>query len=799
MRKRIFPMLLMLVLCLMAEGFAARAEFLLPASVLIVEDGAFEETAISGSVYIPAETQYVSPSAFDKSVTKVYGYLGTGADAYAREADKTFVPLDILNLDVSASALWIPEGESVTLTASADSESVCQFAFSVDVGGAHYESPYSYSEKCVFTLDTAGEATVTVKAKSARDEVETVKTAFIHVEPAISFSAPTIYIEPGDTASLLSENEEREVNFFCNSPLVYVENGCVTGLTVGSCTISAEAVLPGGTVKQTLPVTVCSPVSAMTLSGLPKGMYVGESAKAALTYAPSNAHFHDFIWYSSDESVLTVDETGTVTGVGAGTATVTVQAHSGKTVSFTMEIWNNVNEIVPPVDFITDTEVLTPIPCTVLPENAHDKTLTFTSSDPNTAVIVGDKIKGLKPGEVIVTAAAKNGVSVSFPVTINHPVTSVKMAASSYKTDLYGYTEIGISIYPVDASDRKLYWSSSDGTVAEVDENGMVYGVGAGTAVITAESTNGKTASCSVTVYETLPTNVDFEKLNLTMNPGEQLSAALLFTPDKAQNKLLTYTSSDPSVVSVDENGLLTALAPGSATITAVSTANPTVRNTCKVFVVKNDDLPLAGIVIGINPGHQITPLRTEFPMAPGSSTMKGAVGVGGVGSFTGVPEYETNLQVSLKLRDMLTEMGAEVVMTRTENDVMIHNISRAEMLNNANVDMAIQVHCNDGGSPSTSGVSTYYRTGSNWVDESRDFAEAVGEHICSVTGANNRGVILCNTYMSLNYSTTPAILVEMGYMSSKTEDYLLADDDYRTLLARGMLEAIADYFGREL
>ena len=147
----------------------------------------------------------------------------------------------------------------------------------------------------------------------------------------------------------------------------------------------------------------------------------------------------------------------------------------------------------------------------------------------------------------------------------------------------------------------------------------------------------------------------------------------------------------------------------------------------------------------------------------------------------------------------MLTEMGAEVVMTRTENDVMIHNISRAEMLNNANVDMAIQVHCNDGGSPSTSGVSTYYRTGSNWVDESRNFAEAVGEHICSVTGANNRGVILCNTYMSLNYSTTPAILVEMGYMSSRTEDYLLADDDYRTLLARGMLEAIADYFGREL
>lgn len=799
MRKLIITVLMILVLCFMAEGCAAHADFSLPSSVLIVEDGAFEETAISGSVYIPPEAKYISPSAFGKSVSNVYGYLGTEAESYAREADKTFVPLDILNLDVSASSLWIAQGEAVTLTAGADSESVCRYAFSVDVGGAHYESDYNYSEKRVFTLDAAGEATVTVRAKSVRGEAETVKSAFIHVEPSIAFSAQAIYVEPGDTASLLSETESREVTFSCTSPLVRVENDCVTGLTVGSCTVSAEAILPGGTVRQTLPVIVCAPVSSMTISGLPNGMYVGESTKSVLAYTPSNAHFHDFIWTSSDESVLTVDEAGTVTGISAGTATVTAQAHSGKTASFTMEIWNHVSEIVPPEDFIADTDVLTPLSCTVLPENAHDKTLTFTSSDPNTAVIVGDKIKGLKPGEVTVTATAKNGVSVRFPVTVNRPVTSVKMAASSYKIDLYGQTEIGISVYPVDASDQKLYWSSSDGTVAEVDENGVVYGISAGTAVICAQSANGKTASCNVTVYETLPTNVDFAKLNLTLKTGEQLSAAPLFTPDKAQNKQLTYTSSDPSVVSVDASGLLTALAPGSATITAVSMADPSVRNTCKVFVVGEDDLPLAGIVIGINPGHQTTPLRTQFPMSPGSTTMKGAVGVGGVGNYTGMPEYETNLQVSLKLRDMLEEMGAEVVMTRTENDVMIHNIGRAEMLNNAGVDMSIQVHCNDGGNPSTSGISTYYRTGSGWVEESKAFAEAVGEHMCSVTGANNRGVIVCNTYMSLNYTTTPSILVEMGYMSSRTEDYLLADDSYRTLLAQGMLEAIAEYFGREL
>ena len=791
--------LLLILLLLLSMGLCeSDADFVLPSGILIVEEGAFEGTAIRGSVYVPPETRYVAPSAFDSSVTLVYGYLGTAGEQYASDADKEFIVLDITDIAVGSSAAWIPQGASITLTARAESFAPCEYAFTVEIAGVTYESGYSASSSRTFTLDIPGEASVTVKARSRYDEAEIVKSNFIHVEPSIAFSAPQIYLEPGDTVKLLSNEETREVSFSCSSPIVRIDGDTVTGITPGSCKVSAEAVLPGGTVINTVGVTVCAPITSVNLSGLPKGLYAGESALCKLSYYPSNARFNEFTFTSSDESVLTVDENGLVTAVSAGSAVVTATAHSGKSASFTVEVWAAVSGIIPPEGFIADTDVLTAIPCTVLPENSHDKTLTYTVSDPKTAVISGGKIKGVKPGEVTVTATAVNGVSVSFPVIINRPVTGVKLPAK-VKIDLFDSVLLDHTVYPVDASDSSLVWTSSDESVAFVDENGTVYGAGNGTAVIRAEAVNGKSASCTVTVVETLPTAFTFEELYITMKVGQRRGVSALFTPEKAQNRELTYQSSDPSVVSVDGFGMLTALREGTATVTAVSGAAPNVKDTLKVCVVADDALPLSGIVIGINPGHEIKPILTQLPMAPGSSTLKNAVGVGGKGAYTGVPEYETNLQVSLKLAALLREQGATVVMTRTENDVLLNNITRAQMLNDAGVDLAIQVHCDDSASSAPHGLSTYYRSNGSYVDESRLFAILAGEHLSGITGAANNGARVCNTYMSLNYSTTPTILVEMGFMSNKTEDYLLVDDAYRGKLAQGMLEAIADYFGREL
>ena len=175
---------------------------------------------------------------------------------------------------------------------------------------------------------------------------------------------------------------------------------------------------------------------------------------------------------------------------------------------------------------------------------------------------------------------------------------------------------------------------------------------------------------------------------------------------------------------------------------------------------------------------------------------MKVGCKVGTQGIKSRVTEYEVNLEVSLILKDMLAEAGATVVMTRTENDVYLTNIDRAEILNKAKVDAAIQVHCN-GGAPSAYGMSSYYRTTGSWVEEGSWMAKCLLKHMLKTTGAKDAGVHVCNTYMSLNYSFTPACLVEMGYLTNVEEDKLLVSPDYQRKLAQGMVDGLLEYFGR--
>lgn len=450
-----------------------------------------------------------------------------------------------------------------------------------------------------------------------------------------------------------------------------------------------------------------------------------------------------------------------------------------------------------PERFEIETDILTDIPCTARAADGIEVPLTFTVSPSHTAAVFGRRIQGLKSGEATVTASAPGGESVSFTVTVIRPVWSVTLDRSKTMLDLYGSMILNATVFPADASRPEVVWTSSDATVASVDESGLVRGLSSGVSVITASSADGKSASCVVTVFETRPTSFELEKLYLTMKPGESRKVTAFFTPEKAQDQTLLLESSDTGVVTVGEDGFLTAVGKGTATVTAVCRASPSLTDSFKVCVIDEDSLPLEGLVIGINPGHQMTPGTKKLPVEPGSSTLKSAVGVGTKGKYTGIPEYETNLAVSLKLRDLLENCGAEVVMTRTENDVMLTNIERAWILNKAGVDIAIQVHCDDGVA-SASGISAYYRGKGAWVGESRQFADTLCRHICGTTGAVNRGTFVCNTYMSLNYSGTPSVLIEMGFMDNRTEDYLLADDAYRSLLAQGMLEAIADYFERE-
>jgi N-acetylmuramoyl-L-alanine amidase len=199
----------------------------------------------------------------------------------------------------------------------------------------------------------------------------------------------------------------------------------------------------------------------------------------------------------------------------------------------------------------------------------------------------------------------------------------------------------------------------------------------------------------------------------------------------------------------------------------------------------------LAGMLIGIDPGHQDHANRDKEPLAPGSSEMKKKVSSGTQGVKTRINEYETNLIVALQLRDRLEAEGARVIMTRETNDVDISNVERALMMNEANVDIWLRVHCNGNSKRNVHGMSMYVRDGGPCAEESYAAGELLLEEMSAATGAKARGVHRSDNYSGNNWSERPCVLVEMGYMTNPEEDVLLNDPDYQRKLIEGYVNAL--------
>lgn len=205
----------------------------------------------------------------------------------------------------------------------------------------------------------------------------------------------------------------------------------------------------------------------------------------------------------------------------------------------------------------------------------------------------------------------------------------------------------------------------------------------------------------------------------------------------------------------------------------------------------------LQGLIIGIDPGHQAQGNSDTEPVAPDSSEMKAKVASGTAGVSTGIAEYVTDLEISLKLRDALEELGCTVYMTRETHDVDISNVERAVMMNELGADLVLRLHCDGSTDSSANGIGMFVRETGVGQQESQAAAEVLLEEMCTATGARARGVFLRDTYTGLNWSTVPSILVEMGFMSNPEEDEKLNDPDYQDLLVAGMVEGICRYFER--
>ena len=190
-------------------------------------------------------------------------------------------------------------------------------------------------------------------------------------------------------------------------------------------------------------------------------------------------------------------------------------------------------------------------------------------------------------------------------------VSSVGLNSTSITLKNIRNYKLTATVSPSNASNKTITWTSSNGNVAKVDQNGNVTAVNEGTATITAKSNNGKTATCKVTVINPASVAVSSVGLNstsITLKNIRNYKLTATVSPSNASNKTITWTSSNSNVARVDVNGNVTAVNAGTATITAKSNNGKT--TTCKVTVINPASVAVSSV--GLKSSTTIVKGKTE-------------------------------------------------------------------------------------------------------------------------------------------------------------------------------------------
>ena len=205
--------------------------------------------------------------------------------------------------------------------------------------------------------------------------------------------------------------------------------------------------------------------------------------------------------------------------------------------------------------------------------------------------------------------------------------------------------------------------------------------------------------------------------------------------------------------------------------------------------------------VIVIDPGHSSEPADEDVPIGPGSGELKEADNIGAQSPYTGLMEYDLNLQISLKLRDRLTKRGYKVVMVRTKNSGSYSCIDRAQVANKNNAAIFLRVHATAAPKDhSKNGAMAICITKNNpyiskMYKQSRQLSDIMLAQYVKATGCYNEGVMESDTMMGNNWSKVPTTLIELGYMTNQKEDALLQSAEYQEKMLNGLVNGIDAYF----
>lgn len=354
------------------------------------------------------------------------------------------------------------------------------------------------------------------------------------------------------------------------------KNGKVTGKKPGTVYISATTANGKHTAKCKVTVLKITYSEKVKLNKTKLSVDDGKTYTLDATVLPENTTTKTVKWSSSNKNVATVDAYGEVTAVAPGTAYIYCRTKDNGT---TAKCKVTVKEVKPSSVSFSEKAItieyneVRKLKATVLPSNATDKSLTWSSSNPEAVKVTSaGKIKGLKSGKSAVITATTNTGKLKAKITVKvNPitVTNISLNKTSATVSKGNTLTLKATITPSNATNQILTWTSSNSKVAKVSADGKVTALKNGKATITCTASNGKTATCKITVKNISVTGIKLDKTSVLADKGAVFTIKATVSPTNATNQNITWTTSDKSVAKVSSSGKVTAVAPGVCQITA--------------------------------------------------------------------------------------------------------------------------------------------------------------------------------------------------------------------------------------
>lgn len=536
----------------------------------------------------------------------------TDGSALTATCRVTVNPVLVTGITLSHTLFSGIAGDTLTLTASVTPASATDKSVSWTTSNASVATV----QNGLITILSVGEAVISVHANDASgvsatcrvvgnavpvSEIQITQTVglladSLHKGDRITLAAQVLPLHATNKAILWKSSDSAGLRIVSSSATTCT----CEAKKVGQYIITAAAQDESGVTAQFAVSVLPTLATSLTLAQDTLRLSLGDSARLHHALLPVDVTNPTVTWTSTLPDVVSVDSLGMCRTKGVGEATVIVRTVDGSGLSASCFI-QVADTFIPPTMVTSVTlsrhsaDLLLgdslSLSCTVLPVDATNKYVAWTSSNP--AVVSVDarglcRARSLGSAMIIATALDGSGFADTCHMVVN-PILAEQLTISrSAATLLLGNTlQLTHTLLPANTTHPAVVWTSSDPTVVTVDTLGFCRAVGLGHATIRVATLDGSSLSdsCAIQVNPILAERLLVAPHAAAVRQGDSLLLTTTVLPANTTNAAVRWTSSDPTTVTVDSLGCCRTLRVGNATVTAYTTDGSGLSDSCRIMV----------------------------------------------------------------------------------------------------------------------------------------------------------------------------------------------------------------------